>query len=250
MPINQYYKNLNLRNITVDDLSKNIYRIIPIDHLELMLAHSTLALAKTSSWEDVYENFFFKEKFFLNGDQVRMEHLSQMIYGQCWSLFKDSDAMWRIYSQDKKSVRIQTTIGKLFDSVYENDNCMASTYIGLVNYKTKKELEQWAMQNSPISKSDLSKVAVESFFIKRNNFSHEREVRVIYQPGTGTDSSQPLKLYPIDTNDFLEKVTFDPRADDSFIDGAMQMISRYNYPRNRVYKSSLYDFTRVRIELQ
>ena len=250
MPINQQFKNQNLRNITVDDLSKNIYRIIPINHLELMLANSTLALAKTSSWEDVYENFFFKEKFTLNGDRVTMEHLGLIIYGQCWSLFKDSDAMWRIYSQDKKSVRIQTTIGKLFDSVYVDDHCMASTYIGSVDYTAKKDLEQWAVNNSPISVSDLNKVMVESLFIKRNNFSHEKEVRVIYQPDTKVDTTQALKIYQINTNDFLEKITFDPRADDSFMDSAMQMISKYNYPRNRVNKSSLYDFTQVSIELQ
>lgn len=128
MPIDSHFKYKNLRNVTTADLDKSIYRIIKLDHLEIMLRDSTIAFAKTSSWEDVYENFFFKEKFYLAGDRVKMEHFADHIFGQCWSTFRDSDAMWRIYSQDKKSVRIKTTISKLFDAVYLEDACMASTY--------------------------------------------------------------------------------------------------------------------------
>ncbi len=250
MPINSFFKNRNLRNIPIADLDKSIYRIISVDHLEMMLKNHTLALAKTSSWEDVYENFFFKEKFFLNGDRVGMEHFADHIFGQCWSTFKDSDAMWRIYSHEKQSVRIKTTIRKLFDSVYLEDACMASTYIGAVNYKTHKALNEWIESINPVNTSDLTKIMIESLFLKRNNFSHEQEIRVIYQPDEHSpDCAQKLKIYPIDLIDFLDEITFDPQVDNAFMHDKMSMISGYAYPMNRVNKSSLYDFKRVNIQL-
>lgn len=250
MYVNQYYKEQNLRNIGVSDLSKSIYRIIPIAHLELMLRERTLALAKTSSWEDVYENFFFKENFFAQGTRIVMDHLGNRIFGQCWSLFRDSDAMWRIYSHNKRSVRIKTTIGKLYDTVYLDDNCMASTYIGAVEYKSPKQLDEWIKENNRVSVSNLSKIMIESLFFKRYNFSHEKEVRVIYQPASNSsDCSNTLKIYPIDINDFLEEVTFDPRAEDVFMHDCMKMITTYNYPMCRVNKSSLYDFKQVNIDI-
>lgn len=250
MPINQTFKDRNLRNITVDDLDKSIYRIISVPHLKLMLENATLALAKTSSWEDVYENFFFKEKFFLHGDRIEMEHMAGHIFGQCWSTFRDSDAMWRIYSHEKESVRIKTTIRKLYDSVYTEDSCMASTYIGAVNYKSQKKLGEWLDSVNPVSSSDLTKVTVESLFLKRYNFSHEEEIRVIYQPDEHhPDCLQTLKIYPIDVPDFLEEITFDPRVSDAFMADTMRMISSYSFPMNRVNKSSLYDFKRVNIQL-
>ncbi len=251
MPINLICKNGNLRNMTPADLDKSIYRIVPVkNNLDLMLENKTLALAKTSSWEDVYENFFFKENFFVHGDKVTMEHLADNIFGQCWSTFKDSDAMWRIYSYDKKSVRIKTTIRKLFDAVYLSDHCMATTYIGAIDYKSQKALNEWIDSINPVSTSDLTKVTVDSLFMKRNNFSHEQEIRVIYQPDSASpDCSSRLKFYSIDTDDFLEEIAFDPRADDTFMQDTMRMISKHGYPMSRVIKSPLYDFKKANIEL-
>ncbi|MDR2948741.1 MAG: DUF2971 domain-containing protein [Prevotella sp.] len=215
-----------------------------------MLQNGTNALAKTSSWEDVYENFFFKEKFHTYGTPVTMEHLVDHIFGQCWSTFRDSDAMWRIYSHDKESVRIKTTIGKLYDSIYTEDACMASTYVGFVEYKTSKALHEWLAKVSPINTSDITNVSVDSLFLKRNNFSHEKEVRVIYQPAQNQpDYNLGIKIYPIDVIDFLEEITFDPQVSDTFMQNTMQMISRYSFPMSRVNKSSLYDFKKVKIEL-
>ena len=84
---------------------------------------------------------------------------------------------------------------------------MASTFVGKINYKAKKDLNIWLTAN-PISELDLDGMAVESLFYKRNNFSHEKEVRLIYR----TDSKSPekmnfIKQYDISVDDFIEEIT-------------------------------------------
>lgn len=58
--------------------------------------------------------------------------------------------MWRIYSDIHHGfesdplgnivIRIKTTARKLFNAVYIDDKCMASTYIGAVTYLSQIEL--------------------------------------------------------------------------------------------------------------
>lgn len=241
----------NLINLAQEDLSKPIYRIIPLNYLVMMLENQTNALAKTSSWDDPYENFFFKEKFSYQGKPVTLEHLGLIIFGQCWSLFRDSDALWRIYSMEKQSVRISTTIEKLYDSVYIDDSCMAITHIGSVEYKSKKDINEWIKLKTPITMSSIQRTSVDSLFIKRNNFSHEKEVRVIYQPDShSAEKSNSLKIYPVDPIDFIDEITFDPRVDDAFYQSALSEIIKYKYPLSRVKKSPLYDFKPTSIKIE
>ena len=218
MAVNNYIpnKNNNMINIVPEERDNKIYRIIPFFRLEQMLQQGKNTLVKILSWEDPYENFFYKQKFESEGIPFSAIDIGKEIFGQCWSLFKDSDALWRIYSQDRQSVRIRTTIGKLYDSAYLDDNCIISTFIGKINYKAKTDLNKWLTDN-PISQLNLDYMAVNSLFYKRNNFSHEKEVRLIYR--TRSESLEKLNLikqYDISIDDFIEEITFDPRCDDSY----------------------------------
>lgn len=251
MAINEHFKNNNMRNLVIEERDEKIYRIIPLFRLEQMLQQGKNTLVKILSWEDPYENFFYKQEFELKGTPISAVNIGEQIFGQCWSLFKDSDALWRIYSQDKQSVRIRTTIGKLYDSAYLDDKCMASTFVGKINYKAKKDLNIWLTAN-PISALDLDGMAVESLFYKRNNFSHEKEVRLIYR----TDSKSPekmnfIKQYDISVDDFIEEITFDPRCDNSYYQAFRDyLIKTYKIDPKKINKSSMYVFKPNKIQLQ
>lgn len=249
--LNDWFKNRNILNIP--DTNKFIYRIIPMVRLEQMLRTKQNTLVKIKLWEDPYENFFFKENFINreNHEPIGTDYVSSKIYGQCWSLFKDSDALWRIYSPDKQCVRIRTTIAKLYNSVYIDDNCMATTYIGSVDYKNKKDLISWIKGNEPISMSNINDVSVNSLFLKRNNFSHEKEVRVIYLcPGNVSDNNEQIKQYNIDPLDFIEEISFDPRCNESYYAAYKSYLSKkYSYPLAKINKSHLYRFTPIAIEI-
>ena len=58
------------------DRYKKLYRINPFDSLLYMLNEEENTLVKTSKWDDVYENFFLKENFHING--VRKGHCPEV----------------------------------------------------------------------------------------------------------------------------------------------------------------------------
>ena len=95
-------------------------------------------------------------------------------------------------------------------------------------------------------------MAVESLFYKRNNFSHEKEVRLIYR----TDSKSPemmnfIKQYDISVDDFIEEITFDPRCDNSYYQAFRDyLIKTYKIDPKKINKSSMYVFKPNKIQLQ
>ena len=55
---NKIYIGNNLLNSL--DENTIIYKFIKLEYLESILKNNTLRIDKINSWEDVYENFFFK----------------------------------------------------------------------------------------------------------------------------------------------------------------------------------------------
>lgn len=256
-PDKELSADLRLINLTETDLEKSIYRIFPIKRLIELFTDKKLYMPQVNSWEDVYENFFLKSNFLIDGKEVvGLKEDSELYFGQCWSLIEDSDAMWRIYSQDKKSVRVKTTIRKLFDAVASIENCGVSldsgygiimdTFIGAVNYKSREELNVWA-KNQIIKKENFHPNIIESLFIKRDSFRHESEVRIIYcaeesETKIEHDSPVPLIGFSVNPYEFIKEIAFDPRADDSFIIAYKDIfIKTISFPENRIIKSKLYD---------
>jgi len=61
-----------------------------------------LALARPHLWDDPFENFLYQAHLeSADGNPVSITGLRMRLYGQCWSLLPESDAMWRIYSPEK-----------------------------------------------------------------------------------------------------------------------------------------------------
>lgn len=249
MPIDNIRKYRNLRNLTVRDLNTAIYRIMPIDQLMGMFETNKLVIPKINKWEDPYENFFLKCEFWNGSNQLSTLNVREGIYGQCWSKFKDSDALWRLYSSDKKSVRIKTTIGKLFDTIYTSNTCSGSSYIGAVAYETKSDITKW-VKNQDVNMTSINKIIIDSLFMKRNNFSHEKEVRIAYISPTHA-LNPDLVEFDIDIHNFIENITFDPRTDDAYYKANRQLFKRvYGYDLSRISKSVLYEFNSVRVEIR
>ena len=107
------YDNI-LYNLDKADLDKPIYRIMTIERLSELFNKGQLIFPQVKAWEDVYENFLLKSNFTdSDGSDFQIDDDFEEYFGQCWSLTKDSDALWRIYSPDKKNIRVKTTIRKI-----------------------------------------------------------------------------------------------------------------------------------------
>lgn len=122
--------------------------------------------------------------------------------------------MWRIYSQNKDSVRLTTTPRKLLQALkrhvgqYGDVRC----FIGKVQYKRKDDLLE-IFKSINLLSNDGTGIA-QSLLYKRPEFSHEREVRLIYS-GDDHDSASDIFSFKIDPNEVFDRILFDPRMDGS-----------------------------------
>lgn len=223
------------------DKDKFVYKYISFDSLLQMLTEECIILVQTNYWEDVYENFILKENYYSsNGKKINAMWLSKMFLGQCWTGKMSSDAMWRIYSPDKKGVRIRTRIGKIMDVLKSEESC----FFGRVEYLPQAKIEKDLVSlRGNISMEQLSYLMLESQFIKRNSFSHESEYRIIKMRKWNREESIPIQKIAIDPFSFIENVYFDPRADLSYVERCKNiLVKSFDYPINRIKKSSLYSF--------
>lgn len=193
-----------------------IYRVFSIERLLEIFTSKALVLVKPSKWDDPFENFILKSKMeFVDGEQADIAFANQ-IFGQCWSLLSESDAMWRIYSPDKHGVKVKTTPRKLRDALASQvEHPSLSAFIGRVRYESGQYLREMVndrvrMQNKIFDTSGRGHA--ETLLFKREEFSHEREVRIVYS-GSERDAQRDIFPFRIDPFSLIEEIVFDPRMD-------------------------------------
>ncbi len=240
--VNEYFKQQKVLNGL--DLDKPIYKYISLKYVLDMFKTKKLFMGKVKSWEDTYENFFLKQDFRVDGTMLRADHLADQIYGQSWTLLNESDAMWRIYSNIKKTnevaIKVKTTSRKLFDAIYTNDTCKATTSIGLVKYCYKNEMTKWLKGLNLESASDFGEHVVTSMYMKRKPFAHELEVRPIVF--LDHDAGKGL-LYDINPSILFDEFVIDPRLEKENATKVMTKLLKAVRDPRKVKQSLLYTFT-------
>lgn len=239
--VTPYWRQHNMLNGVDEKLP--IYKFMPLQYTLAMAQNNLLTINRISSWPDVYENYMLKQDYSLqDGTIVDVINQAEGIYGQCWTYLPESDAMWRIYSPNLDTIRIKTTVGKLYDALYQTDNNMADTYIGLVQYELQTDIDNNVQTLSPIGIGDFLKEVIKGAFVKRKEFEHEKEVRIVRMLDTQqTFLSGAYLQFPI-PSDFIEEFTIDPRADDALVANLTNQLTSIGIPANKICKSQLYQF--------
>lgn len=212
----------DIRNVNEEEQEKYfytpIYQILPLEYAISILQNRVLRFNNVSKyWEDPYELFLFKQNIFIEGTPFHINDYDKKLYGQCWSLNKDTDAMWRIYSSKKKGVRIKTTIGKMIQVLDQTRgmNWTAPAF-GLVKYVDIKFIKEYLHQIEKDGSGKFFEMMSDSLFYKREQFSHEKEVRFIIQT-EGVDGFQyndgDFLNLQIDPTELIEEISLDPRLD-------------------------------------
>lgn len=141
-----------------------LYRYISFETFVGMVQKKALAFVLPSVWDDPQEESPFLQ--LVKEKESMMERALYLathnkVFAQSWSELSESDAMWRIYAYNNRSLRIK--IKK--DSVMQLDDVVSIP----VTYSDEK--------------FDLGEVNETVFFsslaYKRTAFSHEKEVRLI-----------------------------------------------------------------------
>jgi len=190
--------------------------------------------------------------------------LGKSSFGQCWSVKEDTDAMWRIYSPDKKSVQIKTTFEKIMKvmdktrgmTIIKNNKILYTfvPYFGRVIYKPQVEIEKLIKDASGLNPFEYYKQCGDSLFVKRQEFEHENEIRfVIIKSNFNAAIDDIGKLedaifMDVEPMDFIDEIKIDPRADDDLYIEIKQSIDSV-FPGLSIIKSHLYAFNSNTIEL-
>lgn len=223
----------HLINIHHSDIDKYIYRVMPVHRLFEVFESDQITLVQPSKWDDPFENLLLKG--LINGVFERYpvsKIFRNDIYGQCWTLHRETDAMWRIYSQDKQGVKVRCTIRNLLESILKlnSDFEPKALFLGKVEYLPQKTLLSVLSTIDGVYGEDAAK----SLLYKRREFTHEAEVRLISTRGNGE-----VQKFRIDPHEVFNEIVFDPRMNKHIFKSYSESIKMQGY-KKRVVQSVLY----------
>jgi hypothetical protein len=236
-------------------IDKPIYKYMRFERLLQLLMDKESFISQVSSWEDTYENWLIKASFYSKTTRVSYREFIKSYYGQCWTTSKETDALWRIYSPDKNSVKIKSTINNLLNAEVLIDDLdkfgKITKYIGQVSYFNNEQITKWLDQAKKETGIINSLIILESQFIKRKEFNHEKEIRLIIGISGDTSSNERSRdhlIQSVDPNCFIDEITFDPRLNTNDFILRSKLIAKLGF-KNPIKKSKLYDFRPLTINI-
>ncbi len=262
MPILDNRAKHSLVNLENDETA--IYRLIEVHHLFELFESKLLTLVAPKLWDDPYENFL-EYCHGINPDEPNHRYsyngYTELIFGNCWTLNQDTNATWKIYSPDKRRVKIKTTINKLHALVSKIDDSWFRSYLGKVSYLSESEVKSNITQGIKSGSFFIDNLVKDFYLNKRKTFSDEKEVRLLvklvtpkeriinanYQNAGNLDICQLPVGDPID---FIDEIVFDPRMPDSLVRAyTSHLLTTFQYPKS-CYKSKIYNAPNLRVEIE
>lgn len=189
---------------------QDIYRILSFDHLAEWFESKKFVLLSPSKWEDPFEKYLMEKIF---PDKEKLSYEKGRMYGLCFSKVGISDALWKIYSPNQFGIRIKTSPLLLANAINTAPSLAAGrTYIGPVNYFPTKKIKDEAktLKLRIENKRETDDVA-NIMLLKRNAFSHEKEIRIIHITHDNGPRSEMLQ-FDIDPHSVIKSIVIDPRA--------------------------------------
>lgn len=160
-----------MTNIEIDPALQGdtkLYRYISLETFLAFVETKRTHLTKVTTWDDPWEAILSKIPVVDDRGKTLKPSYSfhEGVFGQCWSLLHESDAMWRIYSTSATGLVIATTVKK-----FELLQGAERLYVGRVVY--------FADAPDLIAKARIDRSMFEPFCLKRSAYAHEQEVRVL-----------------------------------------------------------------------
>jgi hypothetical protein len=240
-------------NLRPQDTERRIYRIFSIQRFLEMCASHKNTLVRPALWDDPFENFVLRSIAILAGREKASIGFKDALYGQCWTFQRDSDAMWRIYSPDKMGVRVRTTVAALHEALRIGCPQFSelSCFIGRVEYLPQRELlrmlEDGGVASGVLDPSGRGQAS--TLLIKRKEFRHEQEVRLVYFNHDRAHTSD-LYRHPIDPFQLIDEVAFDPRLSDELLQLFSAHVTGLGFEKTSVIRSPLYRLPALQLRLE
>ncbi len=181
-------------------------------------------MSRSDKFEDQYEGTFSEptyeeiKKIAANNPKFLEYYKShrEKVVVSSWHINEyESFAMWQIFTKNNEGLAIQSTIGKLIDSLHLEKSYQQ--YIGEVNYiDYKKEYIPFDDTFFP-------------FMFKRKSFQYEREVRVLSDVSLDEIKiNDGLKIH-VDINTMIEKIYIHPKSENWYKNLVIQLVAQLGF---------------------
>ncbi len=233
-------------------LDTPVYRFMSFEALQEILLSRSICLLNTKYWEDTYENFLSKSEVIVGDTPFDLTSHQQRLFGSCWTKKRESDALWRIYSQHKCGVRVRSTIRKLALSLQQefSKSFAWTVNIGEVRYLSVHNIvtyfEEFSEDEFVAAATNLFR---DSMFMKRPEFKHEEEIRIILKVKTVPPIFSKVVPLSIDPKDAIEEITFDPRISADLYELFVSKLKLIDFDC-LANKSDLYNQDRLKIRFK
>ena len=241
--------------VNIENENAEIFRVLEISRLFDLFESELLWLTAPKLWDDPYENFLkhiYGISAYEESVRISFEGYSKYLFGQCWTLNEETDAIWRIYSPNKDRVKIKTTIAKLQKQIQKVKDSGFYSYIGRIIYLPENEIIKRITDGikDPFNFHPDSLIR-KHYLVKRNTFAYENEVRIMvslprppdnYKNAIYQDHENLDLCYLLLDNavELIDEIVFDPRMPDSLVK-AYTLYLRDNFKFNKdIYKSNIY----------
>lgn len=217
-----YVDNPNIK--LPEDPHTVVWKYLDLSKFLDLLLSQKLFMSRSDKFEDQYEGTFSEPTFeeikklskdnpdFLNYYKKHREKVAI----SSWHINEyESFAMWQIFTQNTEGLAIQSTIGRLQQSLQIEKEYQQ--YIGEVNYIDYKK------EHIPFD--DL----FFPFLFKRKSFQYEGEVRIITDIGESeVKINEGLKIN-IDINTLIEKIYIHPKSENWYKNLVIQLVKQLGF---------------------
>lgn len=222
--------------------SARLWRYMGIYQFLALITTSTLHFTRIDQFEDKWEGAMpeptkaaakkFAEVHRLPVDFVSIQQrFKKVVYASCWHENEnESAAMWRLYGQYDSNIAIITSTENLRKSLPPKNNVVY--YLAKVNYIDYNVME--------LAIND----ALTPFFLKRKNYCHENEVRMLMldinalpdPEKNGFIGGQDMSL---DLNTLITQIYISPAAPDWYVSAVTNVCEKFGIPKGLIHKSTL-----------
>lgn len=257
----------NSPNVIIDP-EQVLYRIFSRKYFEELLKTKEMVLRSPRTWQEPFEHLPWSTQTVTHPDfsPECSDKYVKPIFAQCWTQNEESDTFWRAYSnppantreegceigpcedfekvKQNEGVMVKTTINKIIETILRlpRNFVKSNFYLGPVNYYAGKEIKQIiANRTGEIGLEALlrGRNLAELFLLKRKQFRHENEVRLIYISENDDMSSQDSIRIPFNPQDLFNEVQFDPRLTKNQVNERKGYAKLY-YDANKLKQSNMY----------
>ena len=217
-----YLDNPNIK--LPEDPETIVWKYLDLSKFLDLLLSKKLFMSRSDKFEDQYEGTFSEPTFeeirklsidnpdFLNYYKTHREKVAI----SSWHINEyESFAMWQIFTQNSEGLAIQSTIGRLQESLVLETNF--KQYIGEVNYIDYKK------EHIPFDDMFFP------FLFKRKSFQYEGEVRLITDIGdSNIKINEGLKIN-VEINRLIGKIYIHPKSENWYKNLVIQLVKQLGF---------------------